>query len=133
MFQLKQCSQVDRKRFMAEYVELAFQDQYLGRNDMWRIIEQLEANGKGSCIYVGQEVSFLESVAARVTAIHVNGQKVRYVDIHISRETYVSTGLCRSLWCHHQNDISVTVSQDNFVHSSVPRVVGLCWRRRAIQ
>jgi hypothetical protein len=64
--------QVDRKHYNAEYVELMFQEQYLGRNDMWRLVEQLE----GTCVYVGQEVSFLGSTAARITGVHLNGKKV---------------------------------------------------------
>jgi DEP domain-containing protein 5 len=43
---------------------------------MWRLVEKLEGKGKNTCLYVGQEISFLGSVAARVTTIHVNGKKV---------------------------------------------------------
>jgi hypothetical protein len=69
---LNTASQVDRKHYHAEYVELMVQEQYVGRTDMWRLVEQLES----TCVYVGQEVSFLGSSAARITGIHLNGKKV---------------------------------------------------------
>lgn len=40
---------------------------------MWRLVEHLE----GSCVYVNQEFSFIGSIAARVVAVWVKGQKVR--------------------------------------------------------
>lgn len=41
---------------------------------MWRLSEQLS----GHCVYLGQEVIFLGSVAAKVDSIYVGGQKVRH-------------------------------------------------------
>lgn len=43
---------------------------------MWRLIEQLENKGKGTCIHVGEELLFLGFVAAKVTEIYVNGKRV---------------------------------------------------------
>jgi hypothetical protein len=40
---------------------------------MWRLSEQLS----GHCIHLGQEITFIGSVAAKVDSIYVDGQKVR--------------------------------------------------------
>ena len=64
--------QVDKSRYEAEYVEVIFQDQYLGRNDMWRLGEQLA----GQCLHTGQEVSLVGAVVARVDAIYIRGESV---------------------------------------------------------
>jgi hypothetical protein len=119
--QLNHSSQVDRKRFVADYVELVFQDQYLGRNDMWRLVEKLEGKGKNTCLYVGQELSFLGSVAARVTAIHMDGKKVRLFHTFTrSRMAEHSLGLCWIVRVHHEGDIPISLSQDHHIHSGVP-------------
>jgi DEP domain-containing protein 5 len=66
------CAQVDTKDYQATYVEFSFGDQYLGRNDMWRLTEHLE----GSCVHVGQEVTFIGAIAAKVMSIYVDGKSV---------------------------------------------------------
>jgi hypothetical protein len=43
---------------------------------MWRLVEQLENKGKGTCIHIGEELLFLGSVAAKVTEVYVHGKKV---------------------------------------------------------
>jgi DEP domain-containing protein 5 len=68
-------AQVDKEKCRADYVELAFQDQYLGRNDMWRLGEQLQ----DQCVHIDQEIPFIGSIAARVSAVYVSGQKVSYM------------------------------------------------------
>lgn len=64
--------QVDKDKCCADYVEFTFQDQYLGRNDMWRLGEQLV----GQCIYADQEISFIGGIAAKISNIYIDGQKV---------------------------------------------------------
>ena len=44
---------------------------------MWRLSEQLS----GHCVHLGQEISFIGSVAAKVDSIFVNGQKVSMIPI----------------------------------------------------
>lgn len=56
----------------ADHIELVFQDQYLGRNEMWR----LERHLVGQCVYVDQEISFIGVIAAKVQAIYIRGKKV---------------------------------------------------------
>lgn len=63
---------VDPRDHHADFIELSFQDQYLGRNEMWRLVEHLE----GSCVSINQEISFIGSIAAKVVSIYVKGQKV---------------------------------------------------------
>jgi len=69
---LKSLFQFDKDSCKADYVEFAFQDQYLGRNEMWRLGQHLV----GKCVYVDQDISFMGVIAAKVTAIHVGGHRV---------------------------------------------------------
>ena len=64
--------QVDKETYSADYVEFVFQDQYLGRNDMWRLGRDLV----GQCLYVEQQVSFIGVIAAKVQALYIGGKKV---------------------------------------------------------
>lgn len=66
-------TQVDQAQKRADYIEITFQDQYLGRCDMWRLGKQLQ----GKCVHVDQEISFVGSLAGRVQNIYINGQSVR--------------------------------------------------------
>jgi SEA/GATOR complex protein SEA1/DEPDC5 len=63
---------VDKADHWADYIEVTFQDQYLGRCDMWRITRMLQ----DQCIYSGQEVDFLGSVAGTIGNIYTRGVKV---------------------------------------------------------
>ncbi len=63
---------MDKDQFSADYVEFVFQDQYLGRNDMWRLGRDLV----GQCLYVEQQVSFIGVIAAKVQTLYIDGQKV---------------------------------------------------------
>ena len=65
-------NQVDKQQYCADYVEFTFQDQYLGRNEMWRLAEHLV----GQCVFVDQEISFISVIAAKIQSIYVKGQKV---------------------------------------------------------
>lgn len=53
-------------------MELVFKDQYLGRNDMWRLGEQLVEQ----CMFVDQIVPFVGAAVAKVENIYVKGKKV---------------------------------------------------------
>jgi bifunctional DNA-binding transcriptional regulator/antitoxin component of YhaV-PrlF toxin-antitoxin module len=63
---------VDRANYSADYVEFTFQDQYLGRSDMWRLGEGLV----GQCVYTDQDVAFVGGIAAKINAIYVGDKKV---------------------------------------------------------
>ena len=67
--------QLDKDSCKADYVEFAFQDQYLGRNEMWRLGQYLV----GKCVYVDQDISFIGVIAAKVTAVYVGGHRVGVV------------------------------------------------------
>lgn len=64
--------QVDEDVWSADYIEFTFQDQYLGRNEMWRMGKFLV----GQCVFVDQEISFIGVVSAKVHAIYIAGKKV---------------------------------------------------------
>jgi DEP domain-containing protein 5 len=64
--------QVDAEKCGADYVEFIFQDQYLGRNDMWRLGEYLV----GQCVYTDQEILFIGAIAAKIQNIYIDGKKV---------------------------------------------------------
>ena len=65
MTSLMKMKQVDPKDWGADHVELVFQDQYLGRNEMWR----LERHLVGQCLYLEQDISFIGVIAAKVNAV----------------------------------------------------------------
>ncbi|KAI9596447.1 hypothetical protein BDF19DRAFT_464450 [Syncephalis fuscata] len=54
----------------AEFVLLTFRDQYLGRNDMWRL--RLSLIGKS--VYISQRVLFAGCIRAQVSDIYINGR-----------------------------------------------------------
>lgn len=64
--------QVDKDTHSADYVEFSFADQYLGRNEMWRLGKHLV----GQCVFVDQDISFIGVIAAKVQNIYVKGQQV---------------------------------------------------------
>lgn len=70
--------QVDKASCLADYVEFVFQDQYLGRNEMWRLSQHLV----GQCVYKNQEVSFIGSIGVKIQAIYIGGEKVRFFLVH---------------------------------------------------
>ncbi|KAI0034036.1 hypothetical protein K488DRAFT_46416 [Vararia minispora EC-137] len=96
-------TKVDKLQHEAEYVEIIFQDQYLGRNDMWRLGEQLT----GQCLHVGQEVSFIGAAVAKVDTIYIRGQKTSSAYVTSRTKTIFRTlsamitifiQVCRELW-----------------------------------
>lgn len=64
--------QVDKDSHSADYVEFSFADQYLGRNEMWRLGKHLA----GQCVFVDQDISFIGVIATKVQGIYVKGQQV---------------------------------------------------------
>lgn len=64
--------QIPKESITADYVEIYFRDQYLGRCDMWRLGISLE----NRCLYADQKVTFIGSVNATIKTIYVNGRRV---------------------------------------------------------
>ncbi|KAI6036401.1 hypothetical protein BKA83DRAFT_4162318 [Pisolithus microcarpus] len=96
-------TKVDREEYSADYVEFTFQDQYLGRNDMWRLGEHLV----GQCVFVEQEISFIGVIAAKVQNIYVNGKQVsagyvtsktKAIYRSLSAKVTIFIQVCRELW-----------------------------------
>ncbi|TFY76930.1 hypothetical protein EWM64_g7082 [Hericium alpestre] len=96
-------TKVERSKCQADYVEFTFQDQYLGRNDMWRLGEQLV----GQCVHADQEISFIGSTSAKVDSIHIDGQKVssgymsgttKAIYRSLSAKVTIFIQVCRELW-----------------------------------
>ncbi|KAI6045628.1 hypothetical protein EDC04DRAFT_2877047 [Pisolithus marmoratus] len=96
-------TKVNREEYSADYIEFTFQDQYLGRNDMWRLGEHLV----GQCVFVEQEISFIGVIAAKVQNIHVNGNKVsagyvtsktKAIYRSLSAKVTIFIQVCRELW-----------------------------------
>ncbi|CDZ97520.1 Uncharacterized conserved protein, contains DEP domain [Phaffia rhodozyma] len=63
---------VDPATRTADYVEILFKDQYIGRSDMWRVGVSLE----DSCIHVGQKISFMGCIKAEIKNIYINQRKI---------------------------------------------------------
>ncbi|KIK63627.1 hypothetical protein GYMLUDRAFT_196378 [Collybiopsis luxurians FD-317 M1] len=96
-------TKVDKEKYAAEYVELSFQDQYLGRNDMWRFGKHLV----DQCIYAGQELSFIGTIAAKIESIYIQGQKVpaalmtsrtKVIYCSLSAKVTIFIQVCQELW-----------------------------------
>ncbi|KAK0205670.1 hypothetical protein IW262DRAFT_1450941 [Armillaria fumosa] len=94
---------VDRELHCADYVEFIFQDQYMGRNEMWRLCEHLA----GQCVYADQEVYFIGSGVAKIQSIFVDGKKVsaacmtsrtKAIYRSLSARVTIFIQVCRELW-----------------------------------
>ncbi|TBU46873.1 hypothetical protein BD309DRAFT_562741 [Dichomitus squalens] len=94
---------VDKEKYSADFVEFVFQDQYLGRNDMWRLGRDLV----GQCLYVEQQVSFIGVIVAKVQALYIEGNKVSSAYISpatkvifrsLSAKVTIFIQVCRELW-----------------------------------
>lgn len=87
----------------AEYVELVFQDQYLGRNDMWRLGEHLV----GQCVYTNQDITFVGNIAAKIQNIYISGKNVssarmtratKAIYRSLSAKVTIFIQVCNELW-----------------------------------
>ncbi|KAH9950328.1 hypothetical protein B0H21DRAFT_567129 [Amylocystis lapponica] len=96
-------TKIDKAKYCAEFVELTFQDQYLGRNEMWRLSSHLV----GQCVYLEQEISFIGVIAAKVQAIYIGGKKVSAAYVtsstkaiyrSLSAKVTIFIQVCRELW-----------------------------------
>ncbi|KAG5652786.1 hypothetical protein H0H81_003666 [Sphagnurus paluster] len=96
-------TKVDQISCCAEYVELVFQDQYLGRNDMWRLGKDLV----GQCIYSDQQITFVGNIAAKIQNIYIDGKRVssacvtpstRAIYKSLSAKMTIFIQVCRELW-----------------------------------
>ncbi|KAJ3159387.1 vacuolar membrane-associated protein iml1 [Geranomyces michiganensis] len=61
---------IDKETIAADYVELMFRDQYVGRSDMWRMRTLLT----GACVYEGKKVISL-GIRAQIKDIVVAGKR----------------------------------------------------------
>ncbi|KAI8922182.1 hypothetical protein DFJ77DRAFT_425692, partial [Powellomyces hirtus] len=61
---------IDKETIAADYVELSFRDQYVGRSDMWRLRTLLT----GTCVYEGKKVLSL-GIRAQIKDIVVAGRR----------------------------------------------------------
>ncbi|KAJ7069707.1 hypothetical protein C8F01DRAFT_1245893 [Mycena amicta] len=96
-------TKVNPALYSADFVEFIFQDQYLGRSDMWRLGEHLV----GQCVYTGQDVAFVGGMAAKIQTIYVDGKKVSAACVttatkaifrSLSAKVTIFIQVCRELW-----------------------------------
>ncbi|KAG5644049.1 hypothetical protein DXG03_009201 [Asterophora parasitica] len=96
-------TKLDKQSCCAEYVEFVFQDQYLGRNEMWRLGKELV----GQCIYAEQQVTFVGNIAAKIQSIYIDGKKVSSACVSpstkaiyrsLSAKMTIFIQVCRELW-----------------------------------
>ncbi|KIL67100.1 hypothetical protein M378DRAFT_74252 [Amanita muscaria Koide BX008] len=96
-------TKVDRSVCSADYVEFVFQDQYLGRNEMWRLSQHLV----DQCIYTNEEISFIGAIAAKISAIYIDGKKVSSACVttttkaiyrSLSAKVTIFIQVCQELW-----------------------------------
>lgn len=98
-----QVSAVKEEDVEADYIELYFTGQYLGRADMWRLGMSLEDR----CVYVREKVEFAGIIRAEIRHIYRKGKKVasglvtaRTKTIYRSKsaQSYIFLQLCREMW-----------------------------------
>ncbi|KAF5368784.1 hypothetical protein D9615_010396 [Tricholomella constricta] len=96
-------TKVDKHTCCAEYVEFVFQDQYLGRNEMWRLGKDLV----GQCIYTDQQITFVGNIAAKIQNIYIDGKPVSSACVtsstkaiyrSLSAKMTIFIQVCRELW-----------------------------------
>ncbi|KAI0686452.1 hypothetical protein BC835DRAFT_1420375 [Cytidiella melzeri] len=96
-------TKVDKDEWSADFVEFTFQDQYLGRNEMWRLDQYLV----GQCVFVDQEISFVGTAVVNVHAIYIAGKKTstayvtsrtKMVYRSLSAKATLFIQVCRELW-----------------------------------
>ncbi|ESK89207.1 vacuolar membrane-associated protein iml1 [Moniliophthora roreri MCA 2997] len=96
-------TKVEKTKYHADYVEVSFQDQYLGRNEMWRLGKHLV----NQCVYTGQELSFIGTITAKIQDILVGGDKVpaalitpltKIIYRSLSAKVTIFIQVCRELW-----------------------------------
>lgn len=96
-------TKVDKDACSADYVEFTFQDQYLGRNDMWRLGEDLV----GQCVYTHQEILFIGGIAAKISDIYIKGKRVstacmgratKAIYRSLSAKVTIFIQVCQELW-----------------------------------
>ncbi|TFK30294.1 hypothetical protein FA15DRAFT_726373 [Coprinopsis marcescibilis] len=96
-------TKVNQNEYGADHVEFVFQDQYLGRNDMWRLGEYIT----GQCVYVNQEVTFLGGIAAKIQGIYIGGKPVSSAIVtaatkaiyrSLSAKVTIFIQVCKELW-----------------------------------
>ncbi|KAF7314328.1 DEP domain-containing protein [Mycena kentingensis (nom. inval.)] len=95
-------TKVDPALYSADFVEFIFQDQYLGRSDMWRLQEY----ATNQCVYTGQDIAFVGGVA-KIQNIYVDGNKVpaacvtpatKTIFRSLSAKVTIFIQVCRELW-----------------------------------
>ncbi|KAF5323868.1 hypothetical protein D9611_008253 [Ephemerocybe angulata] len=96
-------TKVEKEANSADHVEFVFQDQYLGRNDMWRLGDFLT----GQCVYANQEVTFIGSIAAKIHKIWIGGKPVSSAVVtpstkaiyrSLSAKVTIFIQVCKELW-----------------------------------
>ncbi|KAG6863860.1 hypothetical protein C0991_002582, partial [Blastosporella zonata] len=96
-------TKVDKQSCGAEYVEFMFQDQYLGRNDMWRLGRDLA----GQVIYTDQQITFVGNIAAKIHGIYIGGKPAssacftsatKAIYRSQSAKMTIFIQVCRELW-----------------------------------
>ncbi|KAN0063251.1 vacuolar membrane-associated protein iml1 [Thecaphora frezii] len=65
-------TRVSKEDNVIDHVELYFRDQYVGRADMWRFVQNLE----DTCVYCGQKIVLAGSVRATIGRIFIKEKKV---------------------------------------------------------
>jgi hypothetical protein len=63
---------IDAESVTADYVELMFRDQYIGRADMWRLKNFVNQ----TTVFVGKKILFAGVIRARINEIYINGHLV---------------------------------------------------------
>lgn len=93
---------VDKQSVSADFLELSFRDQYVGRNDMWRI----KLNLQGTAISKGRKLNIL-GTRLKVETVYVNGhtmssgfitESTKIIFRSASAKYFIFIQLCKEMW-----------------------------------
>ncbi|KAI5117310.1 hypothetical protein M0805_005538 [Coniferiporia weirii] len=121
-YALVRLTKVDSSKMRSDHIEIVFQDQYLGRSDMWRLGKQLQ----GQCVHVGQEISFVGSQTGRIQNIYIDGKNAsaglvtsltKAIYRSLSAKVTIFIQVCREIWEFPGDGERYT---DKIVHSFLP-------------
>lgn len=82
---------------------------------MWRLGKDLV----GKCAYVGQDVTFVGNIAAKIQSIYIGGEKVKFSRVPDAKSNNAILGFLRLYHIFNQDNISIAFCQSDHFHPSL--------------
>lgn len=82
---------------------------------MWRLGKELV----GKCVYVGQDVTFIGNVAAKIQCVYIAGEKVCHKEMSLHPKMKQPLGFLCLYYALNKGNISVPLRESHHFHSSL--------------